>query len=301
MFRTLTIALVSVAMCLSALAQSATSKPAAAPASQPVGSSVQFKLPQAQEFPSSRAPLAVKYGNVPYAHVSGKDIVLDLYQPAKSTRPLPCIVWIHGGGWSAGSKDPCPAALFALDGYVVVSIDYRLTQEAPFPAQIHDCKGAIRFLRAHAGEMKIDPDRIGVWGASAGGHLVALLGTSGGDKDLEGDVGGNAGQSSRVQAVCDWYGPTDFTQFAKFPRAADSNKMLTQLFGGPLSKHTDLARQASPVTYADKNAAPFLIMHGDKDILVPLHQSELLRDALKGAGADVEMEVIKDAGHGALG
>src|SRR5262249_39045436 len=137
---------------------------------------------------------------------------LDLYVPERADTPLPVIVWIHGGAWMGGSKDGgVPALPFLGKGYAVASVNYRLSQHAVFPAQIQDCKAAIRWLRANAKTYNLDPERIGVWGASAGGHLVALLGTSGGVEDLEGK-GGNADQSSRVQAVVDFFGPTDFLQ-----------------------------------------------------------------------------------------
>src|SRR5437868_4772034 len=138
---------------------------------------------------------------------------LDLFVPESADGPLPLIIWVHGGGWQAGSKDGCPPLRggHTQRGYAVASINYRLSGHAPFPAQIEDCKAAIRWLRAHAKEYNLDPKRFGVWGSSAGGHLVALLGTSGDVKEF--DVGANLDQSSRVQAVCDYFGPTDFTVF----------------------------------------------------------------------------------------
>ena len=137
---------------------------------------------------------------------------LDLYVPAEADAPLPVIVWIHGGAWLGGSKEMgVPALPFVGKGYAVASINYRLSQHAVFPAQIEDCKAAIRWLRANARTYNLNAGRIGVWGASAGGHLVALLGTSGGVEDFDGK-GGNADRSSRVQAVVDFFGPTDFLQ-----------------------------------------------------------------------------------------
>jgi hypothetical protein len=152
---------------------------------------------------------------------------LDLYLPEKADGPLPLIIWVHGGGWQNGSKDGCPPLRggYIERGYAVASINYRLSGHAVFPAQIEDCKAAIRWLRAHAKEYGLDAKRFGVWGSSAGGHLVALLGTSGDVKEF--DVGANLDQSSRVQAVCDYYGPTDFTVFVTTPgyesHAADSS------------------------------------------------------------------------------
>jgi acetyl esterase/lipase len=217
---------------------------------------------------------------------------LDLYLPEKATRPLPVILWIHGGGWTRGDKTNGPAFRFATLGYAVASMNYRFSQHAIFPAQINDAKAAVRWLRANAAKYGLDPDHIGAWGASAGGHLVALLGTTAGAKDLEGP-GGNETQSSRVQAVVDWYGPTDFlTVGAKDTRA--------NLIGGDAQSHKEQAVKASPITYVSKDAAPFLIMHGDQDQTVPISQSEAFAAALKKAGADVTFIVIKGGKHGGV-
>jgi len=220
---------------------------------------------------------------------------LDLYVPEKTDGPLPLIIWVHGGGWQNGSKDGCPPLRngYAGRGYAVASLNYRLSQHAPFPAQIEDCKAAIRWLRAHAREYHLDPDRFGVWGSSAGGHLVALLGTSGDVKAFE--VGANLDQSSRVQAVCDYYGPTDFTAIPTTPAA---NSAESKLLGGPIMEKPDLAKRASPVTFVSRNNPPFLIVHGDKDPTVPINQSQLLFDALKQAGVSVQFHTVKGAGHG---
>jgi acetyl esterase/lipase len=223
---------------------------------------------------------------------------LDLYLPAQADHPLPVIVWIHGGAWSAGSKEGCPAVPFANNGYAVASINYRLSQHAVFPAQIEDCKAAIRWLRANAKRYNLDAGHIGVWGASAGGHLVALLGTAGGVKELEG-TNGNLDESSRVQCVVDWFGPTELTTMGEEGDKPGSPVAL--LIGGPAPENKEKARRASPLNYVSKDAAPFLIMHGDKDNIVPLRQSELLAEALKKAGVEVTLDVIKGNGHGGPG
>jgi acetyl esterase/lipase len=239
--------------------------------------------------------------DIEYVPGGGKARSLDLYLPRESEdKKLPLIVWIHGGAWLGGDKGGCPAVRFVLRGYVVASINYRLSQEAIFPAQIHDCKAAIRWLRANADKYAIDPDRVGVWGSSAGGHLVALLGTSGDAKDLEGDEG-NLKYSSRVQAVCDWFGPTDFTKIGDFPSdlkhyAPDSPE--AKLIGGPVLENKDKAARANPIPYIAKGVPPFLIMHGDKDMTVPHNQSELLYEALKKAGVDVTFHTVPGGGHG---
>jgi acetyl esterase/lipase len=238
-----------------------------------------------------------------YAKVGNKSLLLDLYVPEKADAPLPLIVWIHGGAWLGGDKAGGPAMPQLKRGYAVASINYRLSQEAIFPAQIHDCKAAIRWLRAHAKENNLDPKRVGVWGSSAGGHLVALMGTSGDVKELEGDEG-NLDQSSRVQAVCDWFGPTDFCQMAA--HALPDSKLdhdaagspESKLIGGPIQENKDKVAKANPIPYVSKDDPPFLIMHGDKDPLVPHHQSEILAEALRKAGVQVTFETVKGAGHG---
>jgi len=223
---------------------------------------------------------------------------LDLYLPEKAEGRLPLVVWIHGGAWWAGSKDGCPAVYLTTKGYAVASINYRLSQHAVFPAQIEDCKAAIRWLRANAAKYHIDADHIGVWGSSAGGHLVAMLGTTGNVKELEG-TGGNLDQSSRVQCVVDWFGPTDM---ATMGRQADKpTTPVAKLIGGPVQDNAEKARNASPMTYVGKDSAPFLIMHGDQDNTVPLNQSEVLAEALKKAGVETKLVVVQGNGHGGPG
>jgi acetyl esterase/lipase/enterochelin esterase-like enzyme len=228
---------------------------------------------------------------------------LDLYVPAKADAPLPVIVWVHGGAWMGGGKDGSVPLSFVGRGYAVASIDYRLSRHAVFPAQIEDCKAAIRWLRANARTYNLDPERIGVWGASAGGHLVALLGTSGGVEDLEGK-GGNADQSSRVQAVVDFFGPTDFLQMDAHgvPGARlkhdPPDSPESRLIGGAIQENSEKAGRANPIKYVTKDVPAFLIVHGEQDPLVPCHQSELLYEALKQARGDVTFYKIAGAGHG---
>lgn len=225
---------------------------------------------------------------------------LDLYVPP-GPGPHPLVIWIHGGAWKEGSKaNPLPLRLIAGERYAIASVNYRLSQQAKFPAQIEDCKAAVRWLRANATKYRLDPARFAAWGSSAGGHLVALLGTAG-DKF---DLGEHTGQSSRVQAVVDYYGPTDFLQMdahalpsAPFKHAAvDSPE--SQLVGGPLLENDLVAARANPVTHVTRDDAPFLIVHGDQDPLVPLHQSQLLEAALRKAAVPVTLYVVKGAGHG---
>ena len=149
--------------------------------------------------------------DIEYVPGGGKRRMLDVYYPEKAGKPVPLVVWIHGGAWSAGSKDRTPAISLLDQGFAVASVTYRFSQDAVFPAQIEDCKSAIRWLRKNAAQYNIDPEKIGVWGSSAGGHLVAMLGVSGDVKDWE--KGENLDQSSRVQAVCDWFGPSNLLTF----------------------------------------------------------------------------------------
>jgi acetyl esterase/lipase len=206
----------------------------------------------------------------------------------------PVIVCIHGGGWySLDYKGPQNYP-FAAQGYFTVNIEYRLSSEAVFPAQIEDCKAAIRWLRANSKKYNIDPDRIGVWGNSAGGHLAALLGTSGDVPELEGN-GGSGRFSSRVQAVVDLFGPTDFTQIKRC--RDDPNAPECRLVGGLLHDRADLVKAANPITYITPGDPPFLIMHGVNDQVVPFSQSELLCNALKDAGVEATLIPVKNASH----
>ena len=206
-------------------------------------------------------PVAPKAAALPRGVRAERDILyvpggdpaqsLDLYLPDQpSDKPLPLIIWIHGGGWHAGNKNGCRSLGFVPDGYAAASVEYRFSQKAIFPAQIQDCQAAIRFLRANCKKYNIDPDHFGVWGDSAGGHLVALLGTSGGKKAFA-PVGGNEDQSDRVQAVCDFYGPADFNtvmgQAAEDKNAKNIFKWNTpsdpysSLIGGGLGENKEKA------------------------------------------------------------
>jgi acetyl esterase/lipase len=212
------------------------------------------------------------------------------------------MIWIHGGAWMAGNQASPPVVYLVSKGFAVASIQHRFSSDAIWPAQAYDCKAAIRFLRANAAKYHFDPDHFGVGGDSSGGHLAAFVGTSGDVKDMEGDLG-NPGVSSRVQAVVDWFGPTDFTLMAQQsgPRSMlkhdAANSPESRLLGGLVQEKPVLAKTANPLTYIDQNDPPFLIMHGDDDRLVPLGQSVILAKALVDAGVEVTMETIHGAGH----
>ena len=234
--------------------------------------------------------------DVEYGMGGGRPVHLNIIRPKKpSVIPMPVVVFIHGGAWFLGSKDDFLDFRPAREGYFTVSVEYRLSGEAIFPAQIHDCKCAIRWLRAHAEEYNIDPDRIGVWGPSAGGHLVALLGTSGGVAELEGN-GGWPEFSSRVQAVVDFFGPTNFLKMGGSHDNADSAESV--LVGGKIADKMDMVRMADPITYVTPDDPPFLIVHGEEDKTVPINQSELLHEALEEAGVEVTFVRVKRGGHG---
>lgn len=265
---------------------------------------------------ASPAPAQQKGSKLPEGTAEHRDLrygehkernTLDLFIP-RSDRPMPLIVWVHGGAWLGGSKDGGnPALPFLAKGYAVASINYRLSQHAVYPAQIQDCKEAIRFLRANAKKYNLNPDAFGAWGASAGGHLVALLGTTNGVKDLMVANSPHKDTSDRVQCVVDFFGPTDLTKMAAQagPKSAIDHNSATspesKLVGGAIPENKEKAAKANPIGYVTKETAPFLILHGDSDPLVPLAQSELLHEALTKAGVASELVVIKEGGHGGPG
>lgn len=234
-----------------------------------------------------------------FARSGKKPLLLDLYLPDGEKNP-PLVVWIHGGAWRGGSKGGGGRIRWMTEhGYAVADINYRLSQEAVFPAQIFDCKAAIRWLRAHAKQYDYDSQRIGVAGSSAGGHLAALLGTSGNVKDLEGDLGSHRDQSSRVQAICDMWGPTDFLQMGG--RHNEPGSPESQLVGGPIQQNKEKVGRANPITYVTKDDPSFVLIHGGLDGAVPLGQSELLKQALDRVGVPCELKVLQGAGHGGRG
>jgi acetyl esterase/lipase len=255
---------------------------------------------------------------------------LDLYLPQQSTpQLLAVLVFVHGGGWFEGSKETCPGQTLALNGYAVACVDYRLAnyglgcpQKLTFPAQIHDVKAAVRWLRLNADQYGLDPQRFGAFGDSSGGHLVALLGTSSGVTELEGTQ--NPGVSAAVQAVSVWYGPVDVAQspivFEDDPCTTDQGYLIdtyggeeTPYFywtlawgtflGGSLADPAvlDRAAQASPLTSVDPDDPPFLVIQGQDDDMIPVGQSELLVAALNDAGVDVEFVQPAGVGHGFVG
>lgn len=249
----------------------------------------------------TRIPANVhREANLEYARVGSQSLKLDIYTPTTGPARLPVLIWIHGGSWKSGNKDFCPIAFMATQNLAIVSIDYRLSGTAAFPAPLYDCKGAIRWLRANAEKYHLDADHIGLFGASAGGHLAALLGTTAGVASLEGDVGGNLNFSSRVQAVCAFYPPTDLDKLVTDEQLRHNPRTdVAQFLGGPLADNLDKAALANPIRHITRDAAPFFLMHGQQDTLVPVEQSHLFYDALKQAGVEARLEVVP-GGHGII-
>ncbi|MGL4549543.1 MAG: alpha/beta hydrolase fold domain-containing protein, partial [Gemmataceae bacterium] len=244
--------------------------------------------------------------DINYAGTGNEAQTLDVLSPKRpnGAKPLPVIINVHGGAFASGDKtmgleDLVP--LVATGDYVGVTVNYRLSGEAVWPAQVHDCKAAVRWVRANARKYNIDPDRIGVIGASSGGHLVAMLGLTT-DKSLEGTVGTHATVSSRVQAVVDQYGPTDLHALATDGAKQDHNAATSpegRLLGKVVvTENKDMALAASPITYVSRAAPPFLIFHGSRDPIIPHVQSERLYKALKGAEVEVYFVTVTGAGHG---
>ena len=237
--------------------------------------------------------------NLQYAEVDGKPLLLDLYLPEKP-EGSPLVIWVHGGGWKGGSKQNCFVKWLSNFGYTVASINYRLVDIAKWPAQLHDCKGAIRWLRANAQTYGYNPDCVIAAGASAGGHLVALLGTTGDSEELEGNVGGNSEQSSRVQAVVDYYGATDFLLISRTQswKVNKPESVVYNLLGGPANQLVDKAKQASAKFHVTPNDAPLLVFHGGKDTTVLMNQTDAIEEAYKKHNLPVTVYRLKDAGHG---
>jgi acetyl esterase/lipase len=237
------------------------------------------------------------FTDVKYCTGAGKPLLMDVFIPKHPIRnPTPAVLWIHGGGWERGDKNENSEALaLAHEGFVTASLNYRLSGDAPFPADIHDCKCAIRFLRANAARFGIDPERIGVAGASAGGHLAELVAAAGPGAELEGK-GGWPGVSSAVQAASSWYGVSDFTVGAmQFEH--HTGQVVVKLFRGTEDEHPELYRQASPIFYVSKDGPPLLLAHGEKDDVVPFDQSVRMAEAWRKAGLPVEFIPVKNAGH----
>jgi pectinesterase len=244
------------------------------------------------------APASLRIaGDVVYARYGDRSLLLDLYRPGKVSRdPIPAVVVIRGGGWQHGDSRGYGfiAASLAQAGFAAACIQYRTSQEAPFPAAIQDAKAAVRWLRANAAEYRIDPDRIGAIGGSAGAHLAALLATSEGAPDLEGD-GGYPGVSSRVNAAVAMGVAADFVDLTPYSRNAVA--VIESFIGAPLDRQLDARRRASPASHVTRSAAPILLIHSDIDPVAPYSQALLLQGRYRDAGARAELLTIPGAPH----
>lgn len=238
--------------------------------------------------------------DIEYARVGTHRLLLDVHLPTSKRKPQ-LIVWVHGGAWRSGSKDRVPVEGLLNHGFAIASVDYRLSPVAKFPAQVHDCKAAIRFLRANADKYGYDATRIGIAGSSAGGHLVAEIGVTNGHKGLEGTVGVHGDQSSDVHAIVDYYGPTNFHTILKqsTPHGLSVRVPALQLLlGGQPGEKRELATLASPVFHVDSQDPPLLLIHGDQDPQVPINQSHELHARYKALKLTVRFETIHGGRHG---
>jgi acetyl esterase/lipase len=258
----------------------------------------------APQTPAPAAPATAAAGpsrsGVPYATVDGKPLLLDLYLPAGVTRP-PLFIWVHGGAWRSGSRANPPTAFVTQQGFALASLDFRQSTDAPFPAMAHDIKAAVRFLRAHASSYGYNADRVAIGGDSSGAHLALLVGVSGGVDSLEGTLGDDRSQSSRVQAIVDYYGASNLTTILaqSTPFGLGVREPALQLLLGALpDKAVDLAKLASPVFHVDASDPPLLIFHGDQDPQMPINQSQEIQGVYERLGLDVTFVVVHGSAHG---
>lgn len=245
------------------------------------------------------------HAGVTFARRATGDLLLDLYRPAVAARPVPVVVWLHGGGWFTGDRTLAPdlAHHVRTTGCAMASIEYRLSGQALFPAQLHDVRAAICCLRARAEEFGLDPRAVGAWGASSGGHLAALAGLTGHHTALPGEPDTSVDPS--VQAVAESYGPVDLASVvaeaeAAFPGTDPATSPEARLLGGHPAERAELARQASPLSWVTAAAPPFQISHGTGDVLVSHRQSERLHAALVAAGVRSELYLVDGYRHGFL-
>lgn len=263
---------------------------------------------------STLASGVVVHHGVEFATVEGfRPLLLELYLPAPSSAPSPAIVYLHGGGWAVGTRrrfgrafaswSPTPLDLLAQAGFAVATVDYRLSGEARFPAQLHDVKAAVRWLRGNAERLGVDPARLITWGESAGGHLAVLAGLSADVAEFEGGIGDCPGESSALSGVVDWYGPMNLLSLSSQHAAGsdkrpdDADSWESSLVGTPLQTDPARARAASPISYVNAAAPPIQIHHGNVDTQVPFAQSVEFVDALRQAGGIADLIVVEGSDH----
>jgi acetyl esterase/lipase len=235
--------------------------------------------------------------DIEFSNPDNQHLLLNLARPAKGGGPFPAVICIHGGGFRAGDRHGYDSLIkrFAERGYVATTVEYRLAPKYQFPAQVYDVKAAVRWMRANAAKYHVNPDRIGVTGGSAGGHLVHFLGVTGDVKGFEGD-GGNPGQSSRVTCVVSYFGPSDFTK--SYGKSVDAAEVLPLFLGGNVEQKRQRHIDSSPLYWVTPNAAPTLAVHGTKDNYVAFEQAVWMVDKLKAAGVEAELLTMEGAGHG---
>ena len=245
---------------------------------------------------------AARVDDVEYAKVEGRSLKLDLHLPPEGV-PMQkvLLVYVHGGAWRGGDKSDMPLGRLVEQGYAVASVDYRLSTEARFPAQVHDIKAAIRFLRAEAGKYKLEAARVVIVGSSAGGHLAALVGVSNGVEELEGKVGEHLGESSAVQGTISLFGASNLETILS-QSTPQGLKMrvpaLELLLGATPDKVPELARLASPVAHVEASDPPLLLIHGDADPQMPYQQSQELLRAYEAVKRPAKLETIPGGKHG---
>ncbi|MEO7274431.1 MAG: alpha/beta hydrolase [Vicinamibacterales bacterium] len=246
---------------------------------------------------SAQAPR--QYKDLVYARIEGKPLALDLYLPEGVTSP-PLLVWVHGGAWTTGSKAGV-RPVFVQNGFAVASVDFRQSTDARFPAQVHDIKAAIRYLRANASTYGYRADKIAIAGDSSGGHLAALVGLTNGHRELEGTIGDSLNQSSSIQAIVSYYGASDLRTILAQSTPFGLNMRrpaLERLLGALPDQAPELAALASPVSHVDRRDPPLLLLHGDQDPQMPINQSHELQGAYETLGLDVTFRVVHGAAHG---
>ncbi|HUR53095.1 MAG TPA: alpha/beta hydrolase [Gemmataceae bacterium] len=259
-----------------------------------------FTAPAFAQKPPTVPDTVVFKTGIEYANPDGQHLKLNIARPKSGDGPFPAVVCVHGGGFRAGNRESYDGLCIRLaqKGFVAVTVTYRLAPKFPFPAAVHDTKAAVRWVRANAAKYKIDPDRIGATGGSAGGHLAQFLGVTADVKEFEGD-GGNAGVSSRVKCVVNVYGPSDLTK--SYGKSVDAAEVLPLFLGGNLETSRPLHLRASPLYWVTPNAAPTLCIHGTEDKYVAHEQAVWLIDKMKAAGVEAELLTLPGAGHGFKG
>lgn len=256
----------------------------------------------------------IVHHGVEFASIEGyRPLLLDLYVPPSGLSSGATIVYLHGGGWAVGTRrrfgrafvgwSPTPLDRLAREGFVIATVDYRLSGEARFPAQLRDVKAAIRWVRGNAPALGVDPARVVAWGESAGGHLAVLAGLTGNRVDLEGDVGDHIGQSSAVCGVVDWYGPMNLLSLSSqhLPnsdkRPDDAQSWESSMVGAPLQTDPERSLAASPISYVHAAAPPIQIHHGTLDGQVPFAQSVEFAEAMRRVGGDIELVAVEGSDH----